>query len=563
MIFPNRPDRKFMHKLWFLIPYVVLAGVALPGCRDVGGGKMLEQAQKQQDYKNRKIRQPKPAARPQKEDLREELDVIARAYESTRSRSATTGRAEEVAVKKVAAAIKASRELGPALVVWIVDRTPSSQKIVTETTSAVKNYYDSPEVRQWSLDSSDPLLTAVVSYDEQVEFVLDPPTGDWQKAKSAWDGIQTSTAGREHTFAAIKQALEKYLGLRTKERREVLMVVVSDEAGNDPQLVDVLVETTRRNAIPIYVIGSPAPWGQVFPFAANPKAIDATKTDDSAPVYGPESLFSERVDLQGWTASYGFNYESRPNLDLIDSGFGPFALERLCRASRGQFFATRPDAGGSTYNHYGTTHKYWPTGEELRFSTENIERYAPDYVSEPDYLQLLAENKARRALHEAAKLPKVTVEDYPSLTFPKGTEAQNTRNLSQAQQFAAKYSPAVDQLFGVLSPGEADRDKLTSPRWQAEFDLAMGRVSALKARLDGYNSMLAALKRGRAFQNAGSTTWNLEAADAFETESTIRKLAEKAKMYLQRVTEDHPGTPWAKIAEEELKNPLGWTWKES
>jgi hypothetical protein len=552
-----------MHKLHSLIPCILLAGLLLPGCRDVGGSKMLQEAQQQKNYKNRKIRQPKPVTRPAKEDLSAELDVIARAYESTRSRAASTGRAEDVAVKKIAAAIKASRELGQTLVVWIVDRTPSSQKLVTETTAAVKSYYDSPDVRQWSLDSSNPLLTAVVAYDEQVEFLLDPPTGDWQKVKAAWDGIAGATSGREHTFAAMKQSLDKYLTFRTNERREVLLVVISDEAGDDPQLLEELVETTRKNALPIYVLGSPAPWGQVNPHAANPKAIDTTKTDDSAPNHGPESLFSERVDIQGWTANYGFNYEARANLDLIDSGFGPFALERLCRASRGQFIAIRPDAGGSTYNYYGTTHKYWPSGEELRFAAENIEKYAPDYVSEAEYRKLLAENKARLALHEAAKLAKVTVEDYPSLTFPKGTEAQNTRNLNQAQQFAAKYSPAVDRLFGVLSPGEADRDKLTSPRWQAEFDLAMGRVSALKARLDGYNSMLAALKRGRAFQNAGSTTWNLEAADAFETESTIRKQAEKAKMYLDRVVKEHPGTPWARIAEEELKNPLGWTWKES
>lgn len=548
--------------IWLLT--ALLACAAVLGCRDVGISKSLEKKQKQQrDDANRKIRQPKIVARPKNEDLRDELDVLARAYESTRSGRVNIGRAEDVAVKKVAAAIKASVDVSPTLVVWIVDRTPSSQKIVTESTAAVRSYYDSSDVRQWSLSSDDPLLTAVVAYDETAEFVLDPPTGDWQKVMAAWDGIQPSASGREMTFAAIKQSLDKYLTFRTDQRREVLLVVITDEAGDDPQLVDELVETTRKNALPVYVLGSPAPWGQVYPFAANPKVIDTTKADDSAPVHGPESLFSERVDIRGWSANYGFNYGSRPNFDLIDSGFGPFGLERLCRASRGQFFIIRPDAGGSAYSYRGTTSQYWPTGEELRFQVEDIGRYAPDYVSEAEYRRLLSENKARMALHEAAKLPKVAVDDYPSLNFPKGTEAQNTRNLNTAQQFSAKHLPAVDRLFNVLTPGEADRDKLTSPRWQAEFDLAMGQVLALKARLDGYNSMLAALKRGRAFQNPSSTQWVLEPSNEFETESTIRKLGERAKMYLERVAKDHPGTPWAKIAEEELKNPLGWTWKES
>ena len=34
-------------------------------------------------------------------------------------------------------------------------------------------------------------------------------------------------------------------------------------------------------------------------------------------------------------------------------------------------------------------------------------------------------------------------------------------------------------------------------------------------------------------------------------------------MYLSRVVKDHPGTPWAMLAERELKEPVGWTWKDS
>jgi hypothetical protein len=114
----------------------------------------------------------------------------------------------------------------------------------------------------------------------------------------------------------------------------------------------------------------------------------------------------------------------------------------------------------------------------------------------------------------------------------------------------------------VLSQGESDRARLAGPRWQAQYDLALGRVLASKARLDGYNSMIAALKRGKTFQNSDSKEWVLEPADHFETESTIRRMAEKAKTYLERVVQEHPGTPWAEIAQQELKTPLGWAWSE-
>jgi hypothetical protein len=55
----------------------------------------------------------------------------------------------------------------------------------------------------------------------------------------------------------------------------------------------------------------------------------------------------------------------------------------------------------------------------------------------------------------------------------------------------------------------------------------------------------------------------LDRADSYETESTIKKVADKAKACLERVVKEHAGTPWATIAEEELKTPLGWTWRES
>lgn len=544
---------------------LMLVMLALPGCEDGPAAQMRERMQKdidrQANYAKRKIRQPKQQPR---DEPRAELDIIAQAQRQTEARTRFSGRAEEVAVKKVAAAIHASLELGPTLVVWIVDRTPSAQKIVMQATPAIADFYESTELREAARGEGDPLLTAVVAFDETAEFVLDPPTADFQKIEAALDTIRPSAGGRELPFTAVKQALDKYLSLRTDQRREVLLVVLTDEAGDDPQLVDELVETTRRNALPVYVIGSPAPWGQVNPFAADPKAGDKTKADDSSPKYGPESLFSERVDVQGWMATYSYSvgFQARPNFELIDSGFGPFALERLCRESRGQLFAIRDEASGGRSSYRATGSQYWPTGEEMRFDPGVLAKYAPDCVSETQYKQLLSENRARQALHETAKLPRLKVDDTPQSRFARKNEAQMARSLTQAQQFAAKYSPSVDRLYAAISAGESDRDRLAGARWQAQFDLAAGQILAVKARLDGYNSMIAALKRGKTFQNEASKEWVLEPADTFETESTIRKLAERAKVYLDRVVKEHPGTPWARIAEEELKNPLGWTWKE-
>ena len=34
-------------------------------------------------------------------------------------------------------------------------------------------------------------------------------------------------------------------------------------------------------------------------------------------------------------------------------------------------------------------------------------------------------------------------------------------------------------------------------------------------------------------------------------------------MYLQRVVDEHPDTPWAHLAKLELDTPIGWKWVES
>ena len=120
----------------------------------------------------------------------------------------------------------------------------------------------------------------------------------------------------------------------------------------------------------------------------------------------------------------------------------------------------------------------------------------------------------------------------------------------------------MNALYDLLKPGEKDRSKLSEPRWQAGFDLAMGRVLAGKSRMEGYNSMLAALKQGRKFKNPGSTTWVLKPSDMIAAGSKYERTLREAQTYLERIVKEHPGTPWAFLAERELAAKLGWEWSE-
>ena len=96
---------------------------------------------------------------------------------------------------------------------------------------------------------------------------------------------------------------------------------------------------------------------------------------------------------------------------------------------------------------------------------------------------LLAANKARQALHAAAQMASLQLVEFPQLEFAKQSEAELVQQLSRAQQVAARLEPAVGALYDALAEGETDRATLTGPRWQAGFDLALGRAAAAKTPL--------------------------------------------------------------------------------
>ena len=179
---------------------------------------------------------------------------------------------------------------------------------------------------------------------------------------------------------------------------------------------------------------------------------------------------------------------------------------------------------------------------------------------------MLSANRAIQALHNAARLPRAEqVNAYLASRFRRveGKEAQLANMISQAQMKAAEKSPEIDRIYDALAAGQADRAKLTSPRWQAEFDLAMGRILAAKARIDGYNAQLAVIKQGKAFKDPGDDTWILHPSDSISAGSALDKMAKNSRMYLDRVIKDHPGTPWAEMARRELAMQPGWAWTET
>ena len=199
----------------------------------------------------------------------------------------------------------------------------------------------------------------------------------------------------------------------------------------------------------------------------------------------------------------------------------------------------------------------------MLFRSQVMRNYQPNYESAAEIDQMIRQNRAMAALVDAGKASEVSPMESPTMTFPRKDDAELVRLLGLAQRDAALLLTKVDGIHATLQKGLPDRPKLKEKRWQAGYDLAMGRVLAMKVRADAYNNMLAQAKTGMKFENPGSDTWELVMADDLSgADLQIQKMGKQAREYLERVVAEHPGTPWALIAADELETPLGYRWEE-
>ncbi len=467
----------------------------------------------------------------------------------------------EGAIDRLTHEILASLEQRPTLVVWLFDESGSLRDERKQIVKRFRRIYDelgvieAAKMPSLARNIDKPLLTAVVGFGAEPEMLTARPTDQIELITGAVESIKNDRSGQENVFQAVGMVAEKFRTYQSRKNgaRRVMIIVFTDEAGDDFALLDDTVDVCRRFGMPVYVVGRPAPFGRETAYV---KWIDPNPAFDQRPQWvpvrlGPESLLPEALKLR---------FARGGDEELLDSGFGPFALTRLCYETGGLYFSTHPNrvlgrtvTGAETANLAAHFTAF--------FDPDAMRRYQPAYVTVQEYRRNVESSRCRRALVEAAQLTWASPLEDVQLRFPKRDEAELAQLLSLAQRSAALLQPKLDLLCRTLQAGEDDRASELEPRWQAGFDLALGRALAAKVRADGYNMMLANVKQGQAFERPRSNTWILEPGDDVPA-SNLENLAATATESLERVMKDHPGTPWAMLARRELATPLGWRWDE-
>ena len=471
------------------------------------------------------------------------------------------------AVDQITFQILEMMEERPTLVVWLFDQSGSLHRQRQEIRDRFDRIYEELGIAERSgaevfkrHQNDVPLLTSVIGFGSNVSLFTEEPTDNLADIKSIVDNIEVDGSGEERVFTAIASATDQYKSLRRSRggngpQRNVLFVVVTDEKGDDANLLETSIQGCRKWGIPVFVIGVPAPFGRQHTLV---KYVDPDPQYDQSPRWaqvdqGPETFLPERVQV-GFTG----NFEQEP---VIDSGFGPYALTRLCYETGGIYFTVHPNRNVSRRVTRGEVDAF-ASGMEYFFDPNTMSRYRPDYLSPEDYVTKVKASPLRQALVTAAQMKPATGLSRPQTRFVKRDDAQLAGDLTRAQQDAARLEPTLVRMAQVLEPGMDEREDEESRRWKAGYDLAMGRVLAQKVRTETYNAMLAKAKRGMPFEKEKNNTWVLQPSDEISVGSKWQREAETATELLQSVVREHAGTPWALLASQELKVPIGWKWKE-
>ena len=289
------------------------------------------------------------------------------------------------AVDRITHEILLSLEERKTHVVWFFDQSGSLLPQREKIHSRFDRIYEELGVIEasgneaFAKHTDKPLLSSVIAFGNNITRRTPKPTDNIAEIKAAVASIEMDESGTENVFTAINLAIDQYKGFRTLDpdtgepMRNVMFVIFTDEVGDDQRLLENTIRECRKLAVPVYVVGVPAPFGRKKTMV---KWVDPDPKYDQRPQWGevtqgPESLVPERLNL---------HFSGKRDQDApIDSGFGPFALTRLCYQTGGIYFSVHPNRKVGTEvtkNETAAMSAYF----SHFFDPHIMRKYRPDYV---------------------------------------------------------------------------------------------------------------------------------------------------------------------------------------
>ncbi len=448
--------------------------------------------------------------------------------------------------------------------VWMFDASESMEDDRREIRDNFHKVYEELGLATKSDDklkaSEEPILTSVVTFNTGVTELTAKPTSDVAAIRAAIDKIVKDESGNENLTTAITYITGKYGRASQSQKRKLVIIMASDESGDFPKSgpeIEDVIQQVKRLDTPVYFLGRYAVFG--FPYARMTwKDPKYGLTHWLRIQRGPETAFPECLQFDGLHERW----------DVYSSGFGPYEQARLCRESGGIFFLLPGDE--TNISGRGST-------QERKYEMLDMKEYVPDLSARVVYQKERDTSRFRAGLWQIiVKLnpfldKSLNMREHHFPMDPAKFQTEGARNFGMAVQ-ALKTLNEAHVFLNTLRPL---RDKEQSMRWRAHFDLMDAQVLAYRVRLFQY--ILALDQHGKNMpkpKDAKSNEWHVRRVpkmlvpDPAQVKAAgvdldeLKEQEKKAREGFAQVIENHPRTPWAKLAQNELAVGFGIDWVE-
>jgi len=416
-------------------------------------------------------------------------------------------------------------------VVWLFDESTSMQ----DDQRSILQKFDrvSSELKlnvEASKKAAGALNHAIVGFGQGIEYLLDKPREDIDQIARAIKHLKIDPTGIENTMRAVRDVVEHYSGLVRKDRK-LLIVLVTDESGDDGVDVEEARQVLKKYKVPLYVIGRQSLFG--YPFAHH-QYIDPVTKDIYHPLIrrGPETA---DVELYQWDGLHE-RWDEQP------SGFAPYELARLTHDSGGIYFVL-PSEEFMRIRH-----------REQAYSSILLKEYFPEYDNRMTYVEKRNSSPLRQQLHAMVVESKdFLYERY----FSVEPQAMVKSALEEGEKATFKLN-ALLEIQKRLENLANVRDREPEKRWQAHYDLMLAQTVVFECKAYEYRALMAAMVKAPPVPKHQPApdmmiSWRVDhsAVPLAPPNETAKKYAE-AKRLLEQVIARHPGTPWADLAKDTI-----------
>jgi hypothetical protein len=416
-------------------------------------------------------------------------------------------------------------------VVWLFDESASMQD--DQRTILQKFDRVSSELKlnvDPSKKSAGALNHAIVGFGQGIDYVLEKPRADIDQISRAIKHLKIDSSGIENAMHAVREVVEHYVNQFRKDRR-LLIVLVTDESGDDGADLEEARQALKKHKVPLYVIGRQSLFG--YPFAHH-RYVDPVTKDVYHPLIrrGPETA---DVELYQWDGLYD-RWDEQP------SGFAPYELARLTRDSGGIYFLLPSEEFMRVRQ------------REQAYSITELKEYLPEYDSRLVYVEKRNSSPLRQLLHQIVLEGKAFLYRRD---FPVETAELTRAALEEGQKASIKLNTLLEVQKRLESLSKV-RAREPEKRWQAHYDLMLALTAAFQVKAYEYRALMASIVQSPPIpkQQPGpdmAITWVVDHAKKplAPRNETAKKYAE-AERLLNDVIVHHPTTPWADMAQDAL-----------